>query len=171
MILYRVNAGYIPTDHWVHTEEGGGRIIGEACHMFDLFQYLTSPAEVVEVTSTSIAPKVEHISATDNAVVAVRYSDGSVATLLYTALGASELGKEYVEIYADGKVLVIDDYRALRVYGMPVKGWESPTPDKGHLEELRAFARYVRGESEPPIPLEGLVETTRLSLIAAGMGD
>jgi predicted dehydrogenase len=139
--------------------------------MFDLFQYLTSPAEVVEVTSTSIAPKVEHISATDNAVVAVRYSDGSVATLLYTALGASELGKEYVEIYADGKVLVIDDYRALRVYGMPVKGWESPTPDKGHLEELRAFARYVRGESEPPIPLEGLVETTRLSLIAAGMGD
>ncbi len=171
MILYRVNAGYIPLDHWVHTEEGGGRIIGEACHMFDLFQYLVSPARVVEAVSTAIVPKVEHISATDNVVATVRYNDGSVATLLYTALGASELSKEYVEIYADGKALVIDDYRALRVYRAPVREWTSQTQDKGHLEELRAFAGYMRGHSGPPIPLESLIEITEVSLLAAGTGD
>jgi len=168
MILYRVNAGYIPLDHWVHTEEGGGRMVGEACHMFDMFQYLVSPARVVEVVSTAIVPTTEHVAATDNVVATVRYDDGSVATLLYSALGASDLSKEYVEIYADGKVLVIDDYHVLRVHGARLKGWGSQTQDKGHLEELRAFAKYVRGESGPPIPLESLIETTRVSLLAAG---
>ena len=168
MILYRVNAGYLPPDHWVHSEEGGGRIVGEACHMFDLFQYLVSPAKVAGVTSTAIASPVKHISATDNVAATVWYDDGSVATLFYTALGMSELSKEYVEIYADGKVLVIDDYLALKVYGAKVKGWESQAPDKGHLNELRTFARYVRGESYAPIPLAALVETTTASLIVEG---
>jgi len=169
MILYRVNAGYIPLDHWVHTEEGGGRIIGEACHMFDLFQYLVSPARVVEVASTAIVPKVEHISAMDNAVATVRYDDGSVGTLFYTALGASDLGKEYVEIYADGKVLVVDDYRALRVHGAPVKGWNSRTQDKGHLQELVAFAKCVLGEEGWPIPMGELVSDTALSFATVNL--
>lgn len=167
MILYRVNAGYLPLDHWTQTQEGGGRIVGEACHMFDLFQYLVDPAGVMEVVSTAIVPKPEHISTTDNIVATVRYDDGSVATLLYTALGASDMSKEYVEIYADGKVLVIDDYCALRVHGAPVRGWKSSTQDKGHLEELRAFARHVRGNSGPPITRVELVETTKLSFVVA----
>jgi predicted dehydrogenase/threonine dehydrogenase-like Zn-dependent dehydrogenase len=170
MVLYRVNAGYLPPDHWVHTEEGGGRIAGEACHMFDLFQYLVSPARAVEVTCTPLVPKSERLLATDNISTTVRYDDGSVATLLYTALGTPDLPKEHVEIYADGTVLVLDDYRALRVYGSAGKGWKSSVQDKGHLEELRAFARHARGESEPPIPLIDLVETTKLTLIAAGKG-
>lgn len=167
MILYRVNAGYLPPDHWTQTEEGGGRIIGEACHMFDLFQYLVSPARVAEVVSTAIAPQAEHLSLMDNIVATVRYEDGSVATLLYTALGASDLSKEYVEIYADGKVLVIDDYRALRVYGASVKGWKSQMQDKGHVWELEAFGKYMQGMSDPTIPLGELVETTGASLVAA----
>jgi hypothetical protein len=89
--------------------------------------------------------------------------------LLYTALGASDLPKEYVEIYADGKVLLIDDYQALRVYGTALKGWSAAVQDKGHLEELRAFASYVLGQSQPPIDLEALVETARVSLEAAAL--
>ena len=35
-MLYRVNAGRIPKDHWIqNAEEGGGRIIGEVCHFID----------------------------------------------------------------------------------------------------------------------------------------
>jgi predicted dehydrogenase len=91
MILYRVNAGYLPPDHWTQTEEGGGRIIGEACHMLDLFQYLVSPAKMVEVTSTAIdSSQVEHVLPSDNVAATVRYDDGSVAMLLYTALGAKD---------------------------------------------------------------------------------
>jgi predicted dehydrogenase/threonine dehydrogenase-like Zn-dependent dehydrogenase len=167
MVLYRVNAGYIPQDHWVHTEEGGGRIIGEACHMFDLFQYLVTPAKVVEVSSSALAHPAEHISAEDNRVVTVRYSDGSVATLLYTSLGASELPKEYLEIYVDGKVLVVDDFRSLQVYGSSVKGWQGQNQDKGQLEELKAFAHYLRTGYEAPISLDDMIETTKVSLLAS----
>jgi predicted dehydrogenase len=31
VVEYRLNAGYIPLDHWVHGTQGGGRNIGEAC--------------------------------------------------------------------------------------------------------------------------------------------
>ena len=41
-IVYRVNAGQIPRDHWVHdAREGGGRIIGEVCHMIDFMHFMT----------------------------------------------------------------------------------------------------------------------------------
>ncbi|MCK4827096.1 Gfo/Idh/MocA family oxidoreductase, partial [bacterium] len=41
LMYYRINAGYIPKESWVHDpEEGGGRIIGEVCHFIDLRQFL-----------------------------------------------------------------------------------------------------------------------------------
>ena len=166
MILYRVNAGYLPPSHWTQTEEGGGRIIGEACHIFDLFQYLVG-APVAEVSATAIMPKSEHVLAGDNVAVTVRYDDGSVGVLFYTALGSSDLPKEYVEIYADGKVLVIDDYKALRMNGVAAKGWAASVQDKGHLDELRDFAMSLRERGESPISLYDLFETTRASLAVA----
>jgi predicted dehydrogenase len=168
VMFYRVNAGYVPPDHWTQTSEGGGRIIGEACHMLDFFSYLVSPARAVDVVATSILPTTEHILAGDNTVITLRYEDGSAASLMYTALGAPNLPKEYVEVYSDGKTLVIDDYRAMRLYGTQGKGW-SGAQDKGHLDELRAFAGYTLGRNEAPISLEELVEVTRTSFIAAGV--
>jgi predicted dehydrogenase len=167
MIIYRVNAGYLPLNHWTQTEEGGGRFIGEACHMFDLFQYLVNPAKVVKVSSSAIDPQVEHILPTDNVTATVCYDNGSMATLIYTSLGAKDFPKEYVEIYADNKTLVIDDYRALRVYGASGKGWESRGQDKGHLQELIAMAGCVRGENISGMDIESLYETTHVTFLAA----
>lgn len=167
-MVYRVNAGYLAPTHWTQGPEGGGRIIGEACHMFDLFQFLVAPAKVAEVVATPVQADVEHISGGDNVVTTVRYTDGSVATLLYTALGAADYPKEMVEIYADGKVLALDDYKALRVHGAQLAGWQAPLADKGHITELQAFARYVRGESAAPMTVDELVETTKVSFIASG---
>ncbi len=164
MILYRMNAGYIAPEHWTQTEEGGGRMIGEACHIFDLFQYLIG-APVVEVNATAIAPQTEHILADDNVSVTLRYEDGSVATLLYSALGSADFGKEYMELYADGKVLVMDDYRSLRVHGSAAKGWMAAAQDKGHFEELRAFAGSLSNRREAPITLESLYQTTKISFL------
>jgi len=166
MILYRMNAGYIAPGHWTQTEEGGGRIIGEACHIFDLFQYLVG-APVVEVSATAIAPQTEHTLASDNVSVTVKYEDGSVATLLYTALGSPDFGKESMELYADGKVLALDDYRSLRVHGSAAKGWTASGQDKGHLEELRAFGKSVRERYARPVDLRSLIETTMVSFLAA----
>jgi len=109
IINYRMNAGYIPLDHWVHSNEGGGRNIGEGCHIYDLFTHFTG-SRVLEVSAQSIHPSTSHYSNRDNFVATMSFEDGSVATLTYTALGHKSHPKESVEIFVDGKVLSINDY-------------------------------------------------------------
>lgn len=163
MIVYRVNAGYVPMDHWVHTEEGGGRIIGEACHMLDAFRFLIGrPAAAVDVAS--IRPQGDGLSPRDNIAATVTYGDGSLATLIYTALGSKEASKETIEIFCDQKILFIDDFKSLTVTGARKAGWHGNRADKGHLAELSAFAAYLEGKAAHPIPLAELFETTALSL-------
>lgn len=164
MILYRMNAGYLPPDHWTQTAEGGGRIIGEACHIFDLFQYLIA-APALEVSATAIAPQTGHLLAGDNLAATLRYADGSVATLLYTSLGSPDLGKEYMELYADGKVLVLDDYRSLQVFGSHARGLTTPVVDKGHKDELSFFAQLI--QTGGAVPLAELAEVAQISLRVA----
>lgn len=164
MMLYRVNAGFLPPDHWTHGPEGGGRLIGEACHMVDLCQFLVNGAPPVEVTATPLAPRAAPLSGADNVSITVQYGDGSVATILYTALGAASFGKEYLELFCDHKTFVLDDYKSLRGHGVAGVDWSAPVADKGHLAELEAFARHVRGEIPAPIPLAELVATTEITL-------
>jgi len=163
IINYRMNAGYIPLDHWVHTEEGGGRNLGEACHIYDLFTFLTE-SQAVSVQSQSLTPKTEHYSSRDNFVATVGFEDGSVATLTYTALGSNEFPKEQMEIFSDGKVLVLDDYKQLRVHGSNAKGVSSKLTDKGHKRELEAFAETLKKGGEWPIPLWQQLQATEIAL-------
>lgn len=151
IINCRINGGYIPLDHWVHTDEGGGRNIGEACHFYDLFNYLTG-ARVKSVTATSIAGSCGHYAKNDNFVATIAYEDGSVATLTYTAMGDSSFPKESVDVFCDGAVYTIDDYRAFRSTNPAVKGFETKITDKGHEEELIAFAQAIMTGGEWPIP-------------------
>lgn len=167
MILYRVNAGHLAPDHWTQGPEGGGRIIGEACHMLDLCQFMVNGAAPVDVTATPIAAHAESFSVADNVSITVQYADGSVATLFYTALGAPNFGKEYLELFYDHKVLALDDFKSLRGYGITGADWSATVADKGHGAELEAFARYVRGETPPPIPLADLVATSQITLQVA----
>ncbi|OPX84850.1 MAG: 4-carboxy-2-hydroxymuconate-6-semialdehyde dehydrogenase [Pelotomaculum sp. PtaB.Bin104] len=165
MILnYRMNAGYIPLDHWVHTEEGGGRNRGEACHIYDLFTYFTG-AKVVTVNAQAITPSTGYYSYSDNFVATMTFEDGSVATLTYTALGTSEYPKEQMEVFVDGKVLVLNDFKRLNVVGAKVKGLESKSPDKGQKEELVEFARAIKQGSEWPIPLWQQIQATEIALL------
>lgn len=165
IVNYRVNAGYIPPDHWVHSEEGGGRIIGEACHMFDLFNFFTE-SEVESVDVSAISPKTDHILPNDNFVATLKYTDGSVCTLIYTALGASEIGKEYIEIYCDNKTMTIDDFKEFKIYGAKQRGWKG-TQDKGHLKELEEFGCSICEGRPRPIPLDELIRATEISFIVA----
>jgi predicted dehydrogenase len=167
MVLYRVNAGYLPADHWVHGPEGGGRIIGEACHMFDLFNHLVD-AQVEAVVAEPLRPQAEGVSSSDNVSATVRYVDGSVCTLFYTSLGEPGVGKEYLEVYVDGKVLVADDFQSLQLYGLSGKGWRASGPDKGHRQMLECFARSLAGANPWPIPMEQLVSATRVSFFVSG---
>lgn len=163
MILnYRMNAGYIPLDHWVHGPEGGGRNRGEACHIYDLFTFLTG-ARVERVQANAIVPKTGYYSSSDNFVASMSFEDGSVATLTYTALGASEFPKERLDIFVDGAVISLDDYRHMAITGSKQKPYATRTQNKGQKDELTAFARAVRGQTDWPIPLWQQLQATRIS--------
>ena len=152
IINYRMNAGYIPLDHWVHGREGGGRNLGEACHIYDLFTFLTE-ARVTSIGAQALDPRNAYYGRRDNFVATLGFDDGSVATLTYTALGSRDYAKEHMEVYCDGKVIRMDDYRQLSVFGARHSGLRTKHSAKGQKEALEAFAHAVRSGSGWPVPL------------------
>lgn len=166
IINYVMNAGYIPLDHWTQTEEGGGRIVGEGCHIFDLFNFFTdSRAESVSVNK--ITPNTDHVSASDNCVITVKYEDGSICTLTYTGQGNKECSKEVCQIIVDGSIIVIDDYKSIQGYGVKLNELKSVTSDKGQYEELLAFYEAMKNGDGYPIPLWQLEQATRISIMGS----
>jgi predicted dehydrogenase/NADPH:quinone reductase-like Zn-dependent oxidoreductase len=164
MILnYRMNAGYLGMDHWVHGKEGGGRNLGEACHIYDLFTALTN-SRVETVHGDSIRPATGHYRRQDNFIATITFEDGSVATLTYTALGTSDYPKERFEIFVDGKVLFLDDYKRLTIAGATAKGIVSAIANKGHKNQLESFARTIQEGGEWPIPLWQQIQATEIAL-------
>jgi predicted dehydrogenase len=161
VVDYRMNAGYIPLDHWVHGPEGGGRNIGEACHVYDVFDVLTG-ATPSKVAAVSIAPS-NRLAKNDNFSATIGYDDGSVCTLTYTALGAKEHPKERMEVYADGRVLTLDDYRALSASDRSSPLWSSRTVDKGHRQELEALAECLLRGGPWPITVAEQLRATQIS--------
>lgn len=164
IVNYRMNAGFIPTEHWVHGVEGGGRNLGEACHIYDLFGALTNGSAVLGVESFSISPNAAQWKRNDNFVATIKYADGSVCTLTYTALGDKSYPKERMEIFADGKVIVMDDYKSVAVHGGKYKGWSAAASQKGQFQELEALANALLAGTDWPIKLEEQLQVSRLSL-------
>lgn len=162
VINYRMNAGYIPLTHWVHGIEGGGRNRGEACHIYDLFTFLTN-SQVLSVTTHSIKPNTDYYLANDNFVTTMSFADGSVATLTYVALGSHDHPKEQMEIFVDGKVLVMQDYKSLKIIGSNVKGVQHKVMEKGQMEELLAMSEAIRKTGHWPIPFWQQIQATQIS--------
>jgi predicted dehydrogenase len=165
MVHVRANAGYVPSTHWVHDPvDGGGRLIGEACHFIDLALFLVgSPAVHVETRALGGADPAAALE--DNFVVTLRCADGSVASVLYTAKGSGRTGKERVEMFCAGRTGVIDDFRSAEVHWRKRERWRG-RQDKGHAAELRAFVGALREGGEAPISLAELEHTSRVTLRA-----
>ena len=163
---YRVNAGFIPGDHWIHDPgEGGGRILGEGCHFIDLCHHLAG-ALPTRVFAESIAGD-SRFRGDDNVAITIRFADGSIATVLYTAMGDSRQGKEYLEVFGEGRMAVLDDYRTLALSkGGRTERKKSANQDKGFEEEMRRFLKAAQSGGEMPIPFEQLVGSTRATLAA-----
>jgi predicted dehydrogenase/threonine dehydrogenase-like Zn-dependent dehydrogenase len=164
MIQYRLNAGYIPLDHWVHAADGGGRNIGEACHMYDVFRFLTgAPARSVD--AVAIDPHDLAYARNDNFTATIAYEDGSVASLMYTALGPKAgLGKEHITVFCDGEAFIVDDFKKLTKASDGSVLWQSGEPDKGHYEELSRLGDAIAGGGDAPIPFVEIVETSTVAL-------
>lgn len=161
MASYRMNAGFLPADHWTQGPEGGGRNLGEACHVYDLFGALTGSLPV-KVAAQGIRATGKQWRADDNFSASLTYADGSVCTLLYTALGTKDHPKERLEAFADGMVADLDDYRRLTVAGRKAKGWQG-NQDKGHKALMAALADGLK-TGIWPIPLDQQIAATRAAL-------
>lgn len=166
-IVYRVNAGQLPRDHWTHDPaEGGGRIIGEACHFIDFVQFLTGalPARV----SAEAVPRTRAAGTVDDStVISISMTDGSVASIVYTASGDRSVAKERLEIFCDQSVATIDDFRTGSfIHDRKTTKLGRRAQDKGHAAEVAAFLDAVRGLTGAPIELESLVATTLASFAA-----
>jgi predicted dehydrogenase/threonine dehydrogenase-like Zn-dependent dehydrogenase len=161
---YRVIADPAPPTSWIYSPAGGGRVIGEACHMLDVFNYLVGDdVPHVELDVAAPPPGVGGPPG-DNFVATLRYADGSLCTLTYSVLGrkSKENGKERVEAMWDGKSFVIDDY--LRSFGAGCSaGSAAGKHSKGHFEELVALADYLAGKGPVPLSFEATVRATEQS--------
>lgn len=163
MVSYRVNAGYVAGEHWVHGAEGGGRNLGEACHFYDIFTFLTD-AKAVSVAAKSIVPTTPYFRANDNFQVLVSFSDGSVCGLIYTAAGNRAYGKERMELYCDGDIYILEDYRALQIVASRKQSFGYRKPEKGWFEELEAFGRVIQYGGLWPMALWEIVQATEVAL-------
>lgn len=162
MVNYVMNAGFIPRDHWVHSQEGGGRNLGEACHIYDLFNYLTG-SQCASVSAHSITTASRQWSKNDNFIATIAYADGSICSLTYTALGHRSFPKETMEIFAEGKVASLQDYRTVSITGARQRSWRSASQQKGQMEELKALADTLLRGNPWPISLEEQIQATNLA--------
>jgi len=161
---YRMNAGYLPLDLWLHGPEGGGRNLGEACHIYDLFCALCGSADATRIEAMSAAPSSPQWARTDNFVATIGFADGSVCTLTYTAMGDKAFPKEQMDVFVDGKVIHLNDYKRVEVHGGRRKGWQSATVQKGHLQEMQALADTLLRGKAWPIALEEQLSASRIAL-------
>jgi predicted dehydrogenase/threonine dehydrogenase-like Zn-dependent dehydrogenase len=165
IVHYRMNAGFVPKEHWLQTEIGAGRLIGEACHIFDLFCYLTD-SKPTALSVESLNAGRDDLFPTDNFSVQVGFADGSICTLLYTALGHPKLGKERMEVFFDSKSIVMDDYLSLHGFGLPSAFNEKvKTADKGHELLIKQFFNFIKRKEGAPINIERLKQVAEITLL------
>lgn len=160
-----VNAGFIPPEHWTQDPvRGGGRIIGEGCHFIDLLSHLAgSPVKTVSAMAIGGSGPIRE----DKMSIILSFADGSVGTLHYFANGSKSYPKETLEIFGDGRVIRMENFRITKRYGFKgfhtFRTWRQ---DKGHRAEIFEFVERVASGGPPLIPIEELSNVTRASFAA-----
>jgi predicted dehydrogenase/threonine dehydrogenase-like Zn-dependent dehydrogenase len=165
-ITATMNAGNIPKEHWTQDlETGGGRIIGEACHYFDLLIFLTA-SEISSVCMNALGENPE--ISTDTASILIKFRNGSTAVLNYLSNGNSSYSKERLEVFYEGKNIILDNFRTTYAYGFKkgkILGTTNvllKTPqDKGHKTQFALFANFQKNGGNPLIPFNELENSAK----------
>lgn len=163
---YRVNAGALPSSHWVQDPvQGGGRIIGEACHFIDFLTYLT---EVHPVQVKTVGLPEDDRTNEDNVHISITFEDGSIGAISYLSNGDRAFPKERLEVFCGGHIAILDDFRTLEMVSQgKSRTWKSRLrQDKGHGAEWETFADAIMNGGPPPIPYSELISVTLASFAA-----
>lgn len=163
-MIATMNAGFIPKDVWVQDmKTGGGRIVGEACHFIDLMQFLSgSKVQAVMMSGLGLHPE-EH---TDNAIITLKFVNGAQGVINYFSNGSKSYPKERIELYAQGRTLIIDNFRKMTGYGFSRFSSMRSGLDKGHKDQFKLLVDRVKTTGQPLIPFDDIINTTEASFAA-----
>ncbi|ARJ39571.1 dehydrogenase [Sporosarcina ureae] len=162
-VIITVNAGEIPSNHWIQNLDiGGGRIIGEGCHFIDLARFITD-SKIREFQAVKMhIPGEEELE--DKVSIQLSFEDGSIATILYLANGDKSFSKERIEVFAGNKILVLDNFKVLEGYGWGnFTKFKTRSQDKGHANGISAFLNGIETGNHP-IPLNEIYEVTETTI-------
>ena len=161
-VIATMNAGEIPLEHWTQDmEQGGGRIIGEACHYIDLISYFTSSkVKSVLLAANGINPSEN----TDNASILLKYENGSLGVINYFSNGSKSYPKERIEIFQSGKNMIIDNFKQIQLFGYSKKGFKK-SQDKGHSNQFRNWLDMIQKGGDSIIPFDSIYNTSKASIL------
>jgi predicted dehydrogenase/threonine dehydrogenase-like Zn-dependent dehydrogenase len=164
VMTYRVNAGYIPDESWVHDPEvGGGRIHGEVCHFLDFLLYMAD-AEPVQVQAAAISGGLGKYRPDDNLAITLTLKDGSVGTIIYTAKGSKSFSRERFEVFCEDSVAIIEDFRRGQlVQGGRTRQLKKLSMDMGYQAEMEVFLRKAPAPADYRRWFDSYVAATRLT--------
>ena len=158
-INYRINSGPIPADNWIQDAEiGGGRILGEVCHFIDLARFVAG-SSITTVNAFSI-PDKQNLN--DTVSVSLTFENGSIAQIGYFANGNKSVAKEYLEVFWQGNIAIVDDFRNTQVLGKKSSKLKTNS-DKGHKNELQEFITSLSEGKNCPISFDEIFESTLAS--------
>lgn len=168
--IMTMNAGAIPANHWTQDPAiGGGRILGEACHLIDLMRHLAD-APIVSVQARCMGRTDAGGIVDDKAAIILGFADGSFGTINYLANGSARFPKERIEVFCAGRILQLDNFRKLRGFGWPgFRNQGSWRQDKGQEACVAAFLKGIETGSGAPIPIDEIFEVAQTSIAVAEM--
>ena len=160
--IYTCNVGLIDRGNWIHNPNvGGGRLIGEACHFVDLLRFLADS----EIKNLEIihSPELNHLP--DNFILQIQFKDGSIGSINYFTNGDKSYPKERLEVFCNGTIHRINNFRKLEVWGSnKFKNIRLMRQDKGQLSCIKEFLNSIKKGCESPIDVEELFEVQRFLL-------
>jgi len=160
LVHARINAGSLPQDHWIYAQ--GGRVVGEFCHFVDWARAVVG-SPIHSVAAAGLPNAAQYAS--DNVAVTMKFADGSVANLLYLTNGDRSVPKEFFEVFCQGAIARLDDFRTLELARNGKLQKFKSTQDKGHRQELQLTVEAIRSGKPSPISFEELVEVSLATLL------
>ena len=135
-------------------------VAGEACH-FVVCYFLASSSISLGFSVADTKPCPDTFS------LQLRFADGSIGTVHYFSNGSRAFPKERLEVFTDGKVLRLDNFRKLQAWGIP--GFRTRrlfSQDKGQQACCAAFLSAIQAGGPDPIPASELFAVQRWLLEA-----
>lgn len=159
-IAYRVNAGKIPLEHWVHNDENKGRIIGEVCHFVDTLVYLTGSLPI-RVYAESVTSTDDSMPNNDICTISIKFENGSIGRIDYFANGGKQMDKEYCEVFANGISYKMNNFESVEVFNSKSKDMMKFSGEKGINKEVIETIKSIKTGNDMPISFEEIYYTTK----------